>query len=353
MNEGFGYQANLQRGQMLRQSGRQEDACRFFGEAIQADPEQPQAYLELALAQSELPKRQDDSLRSVDRALGLAPHSAYFLGYKAYLLSHFGRHKEGLEIAKQSLQIDPECYIALLAQANAYTKLSKWDQAEAFSRRMLALYPGNISALNLLAQSLRFQNRHRESRHVVAQILALVPNDAFGHTNAGYEALKVNDRPQAWDHFRNALRCDPHLEHARKGLLQTLRLHSWFYRLNFKILTFFGPDRKAERIARSCLVLLCIFTGGLFLGLIFLYLIIGLTLQPLSNLFLLINPEARHAYSPREWRRALCTAGVTLLLLVALACAGLFKTLLVVAAYLCLFALSFYAPQSTEASGRN
>jgi tetratricopeptide (TPR) repeat protein len=182
----FGYEANLRRGQLLRESGRSAEARGYLGEAIQANPHQPQAYLEMALVESDLPGRKKEALRAIDQAVALAPLSAHFLGYKAYLLSQFGRHQDALEMASQALQIDPNRSIALLARTNAYTKLKRWVEAEISSRRMLQLNPSDTGALNLLAQSLRLQERVKESREIIAQILALTPNDSFGHANAGY-----------------------------------------------------------------------------------------------------------------------------------------------------------------------
>jgi tetratricopeptide (TPR) repeat protein len=343
MSEGIGYEANLQRGQLLRQSGRFEDACRFLGEAIQADPEQSQAYVELALAQSELPGKKADSLRSIERAVTLTPHSARVIGYRAYLLSHFGRHREGLEIGKRALELDPECYIALLAHANAYTKLSQWKEAETFSRRILAHYPDDSSARNLLAQALRFQNRSEESRQIVSQILAQVPNDTFGHTNAGYEALNVNDFRRAEDHFRNALSRDPTFEHARRGLLQTFRMRSWYYRANLQVLNFFEGKSGWPVFLKVVMVFLCFMTFGIFFGIILLYLATALTLSPLSNLFLLFNPTARRTFNAVERRRTWFTGVATGSILTGLGFNSI-HLFLVAFIYLALFCASFYLP---------
>ena len=346
MSDGLGYQANLHRGQLLKEVGRYEEACRFFGEAISADPDQPQPYLEMALAKSELPGRREESLQAMDRAVALNPNSAFFLGCKAYLLAYFDRASEALEVRNRALEIDPSCYMALLAQANAYTKLARWSDVELSARSILQMNAEDCAALNLLAQSLRFQGRYAESRAVVKVILARVPNDPFGHANAGYEALKTGDHRRAIQHFLNALRADPHYDFARRGLLQSLRSRIWIYRLNFKLLMIFSNGGRALKVA---LIFLSLLTGGIFFGLLILYFPVAYSLQPLSNFFLLFNSTGRRALTKREQGQGLLTGIGACLVLFLLAWTAVIGLEIVLAGYLFLFALGVLIPQWVDA----
>jgi tetratricopeptide (TPR) repeat protein len=344
MSEGPGYWANLQRGQLLRQSGRDSDACKYFKEAIQADPEQPQAYLELALALSQSRANQSESLRAVDRAVTLAPHSAHFMGNKAFLLSHFAKYKEALAVASQALSIDPNSLVALLAQANAYTKTAQWVKAEHATRRMLEIDAQNINALNLLAQALRFQRRLRESRELTARILAMVPNDSFGQTNAGYGALNVHDHRRANQHFLNALRVNPFSEHARLGLLQSLRERVWIYRTNLKLILFFN-NKKAAKLLKLAIIFLSAATFGIFLAVPLIYFFFAGTLQPISNFFLLLEPSGRRALTGWEKFRAVLTGILALVVILLFAFTPMHSISIILTAYLLVFALGVYGPQ--------
>jgi Tfp pilus assembly protein PilF len=346
MNAAIGYEANLQRGQILRESGHYRESCPFLREAIQADPQQPQPYLELALALSELPGNKADSLRAAERSVALAPNSAHFIGYRAYILSHFGLYNDALQVAESALRIDPNRHIALLARANAYTKTGQWFQAEKWARRMLELNAEDTGALNLLAQAMRFQGRYPESRGVIAQILALVPEDAFGQTNAGFEALNSGDVERAHRHFVNALRVNPHSDNARRGLLQALRARMWFYRVNLQIIDFFNNIKRKSVLSRMVFLLLFAMSGGLLIFAWLLYLTVSFTLQPLSNLFLMLEPAARHALLPKERNWAIFTgvAAVSLFVLFALS-RHLWFLDLIFGGYLALFALGVYVPQ--------
>ena len=349
MSEGLGYQPNLLRGQMLRQAGRYQDACKFLRDAIEADPEQPEAYVELALSEGGLPGREQESLRTIERGIALDPHSARMLGYKAYLLSLAKRHKEALAVGVRALALDPSCYMALLAQANAETKLSHWPRAETAARRLLENFPGDTSGLNLLAQAMRFQSRLQESREVVKQILANVPNDAFGQTNAGYEALRANDHRGANTHFLNALRVEPGLNLARLGLLQSMRERIWFYRFNMNIFRFFEERKEREALFKCAFIVLTYFTGGVFFLFVVFYFALALTLKPMGNLFLLLEPTGRHALTRKEKGWAFFSGLLGCIIWVLLAADHLYILCGLGAGYLFLFALGVYLPQWSDA----
>ena len=345
MSDGPGYEANFQRGQLLRESGRYEEACRFLADAIAANPNESQAYLELALAESGRPGRKEQSLAAMDRAVSLSPNSAYYQGYRAYLQTRFGRHKVAEASAQNALKLDPNCHIALLGLANAQTKMGQWLFAELTARRMLQMNANDTVALNLLAQALRFRDKLHEAREVTRQILARVPNDVFGQANAGYEALEVGDHRRANVHFLNALRIDPHYEHARKGLLQSLRARNFLYRLNMKFINTYGSRSNLSGAMRLLLVFLMISTGGAVMFLWLLYIMVALTLQPISNFFLLTEPMGRRALTTKERNWAIFNGVVMFGLLAVLALTRLYPLLYIVGGYFLLFALGVYGPQ--------
>jgi tetratricopeptide (TPR) repeat protein len=345
MNESPGYRANLQRGQLLRMSGRYREACQFFGEAIQADPQQAQPYLELALARSDMPGGKDASLQAIDRAIALEPVSSRFLGWKAVLLSQFNLNGEAVQVARSALELDPCNSNALLAQAHVSTNLDQWQRVEELTRRVLELDAHNVNALNLLAQSLRFQDRLDESNQVIEALFAFMPNDAAGHANAGYAALKVGDHRRANRHFLEALRSNPGSDHARRGLVQSLRTRIWIYRVNVRLIELCHSSQKRTPAARLTLVFVTLFSCGLFFVLLILYLPISLSLQPLSNFFLLLEPTGRRALTKTERTWGLCTGLLTIALVAFLAVGHLSIFALLLGCHLGLFALGVYLPQ--------
>jgi tetratricopeptide (TPR) repeat protein len=318
------YHANLQRGLMLLEHKRAREAVPFFQAAIAANPEAAQAYAELARAWNEIPAERGKAIAAIDRAIGLAPNESAYQGRKGWILVCLGRYRAALVAAEAGLAIEPNCIFSLNSRANALTKLGRWDATEAACLRILTRDANDGPALNLLAQALRRQGRWQESRAVVAHLLAQMPNSAFGHSNAGYAALAAGDHLRANEHFREALRLDPHFDLARQGLLHSLVARNGLARAHLRISSVMRqPIRGWGRVIVPLVTLLL---GGLFvfleaeradpsakvarylfgaavLGFIaFLY--ISMAVRLLARFLLIFDPVGRHALTLREKARA-------------------------------------------------
>ena len=180
------FNANIQRGSLLLDQNWPREALSFIQGAIAADPENPRGYAELARCWNGLPGQRSKVIPAIDAAIGRAPNVSFYYGRKGWYLVCQMRFHAALAAAKQGLAIDPACIHSLNATANAYTKLGRWREAEAACRRILEIDPDDDPGLNLLAQALRHRGKWKESRETVARLLAQMPNNAFGHANAGY-----------------------------------------------------------------------------------------------------------------------------------------------------------------------
>lgn len=324
MAEPDAYQANFQRGTQLVQLGRYREAIPFLQAAIAANPHVPQAYAQLARAWNEIPSQRAKVIPTVNRAIALAPNASATYGLKAWFLVYQMRHKTACQVANQGLALNPVCIPSLNALANAHTKLHQWKQAEAACLRVLQIDPNDAPALNLLAQALRNMGRWKESRAIVARLLANMPNNAFGHTNAGYAALAAGDHLRANEHFREALRLNPHFDFARRGLIQSLRARVWILRLNMRMIgllrrpaTFlnvalgiFGVVALFVLIIYSSLLLEKIYPdlrdgyfGILFLVPVAYFILLGLVAN-IVNFMLMFDPIGRHALTREEKMKA-------------------------------------------------
>jgi tetratricopeptide (TPR) repeat protein len=357
MSEAVGYFANLQRGILLRAQQRPKESVDFIGKAIEADPQKAEAYAELALSLNDWGRHETRALQAIDRAIALEPGAARLHGLKGWILVCQRKFREALRVANQAVALDPVCITALNAQANAHTKLGQWKQAQASARRILEQNPNDGPALNLLAQALRLDGRGRESREVVARILSLLPNNAFGQMNAGYAALEVGDHLRANEHFLSSLRLNPHSEHSRAGLLQSMRARVWIYRWQLRINAFIRQPATFRRVLGTYGVILSLFPLGFglealhhgfgmiftatWLASIYLSFTAGLT----GDIFLLFDPMGRHALSWKEKRNAGLFAVLFLLLLVRWILTGNWVWVLMLTVYLSVFALSIFAPQ--------
>lgn len=356
-DEAFGYSAHLQRGSLLREQNRYREASEYLGKAIEADPEQAPAYVELALCLNEWGGRERQAIRAIDRAISLEPTNARFLGLKGWILVCQHKYQAALAIANQAVQVDPVCITALNAQANAYTKLGNWKKAEASARRILELNVHDAPALNLLAQALRLRGKGRECREVVGRILALLPNNAFGQMNAGYAAMEVGDHLRANEHFLNSLRMDPHCDLARQGLLHSLRARVWIYRWQFRASAFLRQPATFLRVVSLAAVVAGMIPLGFFLEwchaglgsllivLFMAYVYLSLFSRVTGDIFLLFEPMGRHALKTRAKIEAVVFALFLALLLGTSVYNHIWVTFFVLVGYLGFFGFSIYYPQ--------
>jgi len=300
---------------MLRNQSRYAEAEKYLQEAISEQPAQAEGYYELAFCYCNWSGHNSQALQTIDRAISLDPNQARFFSLRSWILSSLDQNKQALEVADQALALNPNSILGLNAKTRAYTHLRHWKEAESSARRTLEINARNELAANLLAMALRQQGRLRESDAVTASLLAQVPDNAMAQSNAGFSALQAGDTRRANQHFLEALRLDPDYDYARRGLLHSFNSRVWIYRLYFRLIAWLGKHRKEMRY--------------LFLGLIYalyqlvlfgvrktegeksfywvlvimaLYLIIFGFGRSFGNLFLLLDPFARHALTPKEKR---------------------------------------------------
>jgi hypothetical protein len=191
-----------------------------------------------------------------------------------------------------------------------------------------------------------------------------MPNNSFGHANAGFAALAAGDHLRANEHFRESLRLDPHFDLGRRGLLQSLRARIWLIRFHNRV-----SARLGNRNLRLCLVgigILALFIssatqgppatagsdpndgkfsvgGAVILFLMGYIYFLGLVIL-LANFLLIFDPMGRHALSGKEKRIAWLCALAFFGAVAALLLAHLWLVAAVCLAGFLLLAVSVYSP---------
>jgi tetratricopeptide (TPR) repeat protein len=307
------FQANLRRGEMLREQGRFAEAEKYLQEAITAEPRNSEGYYELAFCYCNWGGRNRRALQTVDHAISLDPNHTMFFALRAWILANLGRHTEAIKVARQALEINAYNILALNAMTRAHCELADWKKAEENARHTLSLDSRNEGAANMLSLSLRQQGRLRESDAVAADMLALDPDSSMAQGNAGWSALHAGDHRRANEHFLEALRLDPNDEDARRGLLHAFNSRAWIYRVYFQLIAWLG------RHGRQTHVFLFLVAAAIYrvvvegLRLRFgeegtrwavvvaaLYVVILCLGRYFANLFLLFDPFARHVVTRKE-----------------------------------------------------
>ncbi len=297
---------------LLRERGRHEEAVSALLSHLARHPQDPLAYMELALNRMEIDGQLNLALEDARTASGLLPDLCHPLALQSRILSELERHKEALALAEAAVTMDPEALDCWNAKAVALIGLSRWKEAEEASRTALSLDSDNESASNLLAHTLRMQNRLDASEEESRRRLERNPENAFSFANAGWASLQRGDVKGAENHFKEALRIDPNMAYAKDGLKQSYRARSAFFRLYLRwafmlqrfneknrimvILGMVFGFRILRNLAATVHPLLVIPVVVIYYVFIFGSFISG----ALANFFLLKDPVARLSLDPSE-----------------------------------------------------
>ncbi len=116
---------------------------------VEASPDNPRAHYQLAEAQH-LNKANHEAIRSLDRALALAPDFAEALGAKATLLAETGRGAEGLKLAADLQRKQPKSPAGYVAEAEILAKSGRFTEAATVFARAAEVAGSGRLALRAL-----------------------------------------------------------------------------------------------------------------------------------------------------------------------------------------------------------
>lgn len=305
--------AHLARAQLLLHQSRPADAEHEAGLALAQTPDQPLAHALLALSRLDQDKR-TAALEAARQAVSLAPDQPYYHYVHALVLHRTDQEKPALTAIESALRLDPADADHFSLLASIRLSLREWPAALAAAEQALALAPEHIGAANLRALALVRLGRKDEAMQTVDTALARDPENAFSHANQGWNCLHRNNPRQAQEHFREALRLDPHLDYAREGMLEALKARNWVYR--GMLAYFLWSGRLAERYQWA--IIIGAFFGSRFvsnlaadhpeykvlwwlvLGSLYGFIYLTWTAQPLFNLFLRFDRFGRHVLSAAQ-----------------------------------------------------
>lgn len=321
--------ASRGRGLLLMQQGRLDQAAEEFRRALGEDPQDASAHGFLALCLCDL-ERFDDAEAAAEEAVRHGPDSD--LGHYALGTIHLNRNRfdDAQRAAAEAIRIDPEDAHNRALLARVLFAQRRWADARAAAEQGLALDPTDVQCLNLRAMALQQLGLRDDARQVIEAALAHDPENEATHTNAGWAALHDGDTRAALDHFREALRIDPTMDHAREGIVEALKARNLLYALMLKYFFWMGRLSKSSQwgvviggyVGYRVLRMLASKNPGLapwiwpLLGLYILFVFLSWTAVPLFNLMLRLHPYGRLALSREQ------ILGSNLLGLVLLAAAG-------------------------------
>ena len=220
---------HFQRGLLLYQQGRYDDAVGEFRLQLADSAEDGLTHAFLALSLQEL-ERHSEATEHAHRAIHLAPDEAF--GHYALARVMIGRQRfdEARQAILEAIRLNPydADYFGILA--NLELLKSRWNEALAAADQGLAIDPEHNLCTNMRAQALIKLGNRAAAAATMGEALARRPDDALTHANQGWALLHAGNPHKALEHFREALRLDPGFDWARAGIVEALKARNFVYR---------------------------------------------------------------------------------------------------------------------------
>lgn len=239
---------DIQRGILLISQSRPDLAEKHLRQALLNSPDDPAGHAWLAEALG-AQDRHVDALRCATEAVRLAPDWDFAYAAQARQLLQLGRLKESEAAISQALRLNPleSSYYGLRAAID--TDRGQWEEALGWSEKGLQHDADDSTCANLRSMALVKLGRKEEALSASRGILSRQPEDALSHSVQGWNYLEKSQPRPALEHFREALRLDPQMEHARSGLVEALKARHLVYRLMLRYFLWMGRFPKGAQWA--------------------------------------------------------------------------------------------------------
>ena len=210
--------AARERGEILIDLGRGQEALEHLRNALAEDPGDGRAHCLVAVAYFQLGDAQA-ALTAADAGCAADPEAEWPHRLRSIALRALGR--DPLPDALEAVRLEPEEPRTYVVLADALQDAYDDAGAEAAARHAIALDPALPEAHTALGDVLLAQSRPREAIAPYEAALALNPTNATVLNDLAVARLRARDGAGVEQQFESALRLDPNARAARRNLLET------------------------------------------------------------------------------------------------------------------------------------
>jgi len=215
-------QCNL--GVALEEAGKMSEAIGHYEQALQIEPDYPQAHYNLGNALLKA-GRLGEAMEHWSQAARLRPDFAeahYNLGVA---LMGQGRLPEAVDHLEQALRVRPDWAEAHNSFGAALMRLGRGPEAVEQYEQALHIQPDSAEFENNLGIALAGLGRLPEAAVHCQRAVELTPDDAQTHYNLGVILVKMGRIQEATGQYEEALRIRPDFAEARNGLARLQSAH--------------------------------------------------------------------------------------------------------------------------------
>ncbi len=310
----------LLRARVLMSQNRMELAEEQLRMVLASESSHSEAHAMLALCLVER-EAWDAATEEAQQAIFQGPEEPTAHFSLARVMLKRNRLREAREAINEALRLSPwnADYFATLGAIEAAGE--RWEEVLKAAQQGLEAEPEHEACENLRAAALTTLGRRSEAGLTIQESLRRNPENAFTHANEGWRLLHVRQPEQAMVHFREALRLDPNMEWARRGIVEAMKARFFIYRMMLGFFLWIGRFPPKTRlllligmpIAQSVLQTTVASVPALeFLAfpMMLTYLLfvwMTWTSSALFNLVLMLNPFGRLALNREEKVQAIAT----------------------------------------------
>lgn len=226
-------EALLNRAIILIEQRKYVEAEKVLQDLFSSDPNDLQTITLLSEVKLQLDKVEDaDTL--INTAIGLYPDLSHLFYIKAKVAIAKEKYNEAETHIEKAIELDANeaDYFALWASIKLSRK--QYEKALTLANQSLELDAENILGLNTRSTALLKLNNKEDSFKTIEGALKEDPTNAYTHANYGWGLLEKGEHKKALEHFREALKNNPHFDYAQAGMVEALKAKSPFYRLFLK-----------------------------------------------------------------------------------------------------------------------
>jgi eukaryotic-like serine/threonine-protein kinase len=190
-------------------------AIEKYRQAVDLDPRYAIAHAKLAIAYGHFsgirrsPAALDLARGNCQVALTLNPNLADAHLAQALIFQLSGNEQGALNEIANALSLDPTDKAAPVWQAQIYTRLGRWEEAEKTFHRVLKEHPNYWLAYNELGYGLEEQGRYHEAVKAFRAASLAAPRSSWALSNLGAEYIQVGDFAEAMETFKRSAALDP------------------------------------------------------------------------------------------------------------------------------------------------
>jgi serine/threonine protein kinase/Tfp pilus assembly protein PilF len=206
-----------------------DEAIDNYKQAVDIDPRFALAHAKLAQAYGRLyairrdPAALDLAMRNCNVALSLNPDMVDGHLARALVLQQTGDEQGALDETAKAFVLDPSNPTTLLWQAEIYTRLNRWKDAEQTYQRILKERPNSWTAYNDLGFALHGQGKYREAIQAFRAASLAAPRSSMALSNLGAEYLQVGEFAEATESLKRSIDLDPGYAESATNMSLALR----------------------------------------------------------------------------------------------------------------------------------